>query len=104
MRVDPVPLVREAAFDRVGICVSPCGSPADGFVILWFEEVGEECGGTGREEGLGHEADLVMDWRVVSRGLCMGGWARVPSVFQHRAGPSHAAVYRSLCVSSILHA
>lgn len=60
MRVDPVPLVREAAFDRVGVCVSPCGGPTNGSIILWFEEVGEECGGTGRQEGLRHEADLVV--------------------------------------------
>jgi hypothetical protein len=93
MGVYPVPLIRETAFSSVGVCISPCGGAADRLVVLWFEEVREEACGTRSEECFGHEADLVVDWtsfNIHAQSLRLGRDS--PSVFQHRAGTSHAVV------------
>jgi hypothetical protein len=50
----------------VRVRVGPGGGTANGGVVLGFEEGGEEGKGRRGEESLGHEADLVVDWRMVS--------------------------------------
>lgn len=66
MRVDPMPLVRKAAFLGVRVCICPGCGPANGAVILRLEDLLENGRGVGIEELLGHEADLVVDWKISS--------------------------------------
>jgi len=61
MRVDPMPLVREAAFWSMRVAVRPGSGPAYGSVVLWFEDLREDRGRGWLEELLGHEANLVVN-------------------------------------------
>lgn len=60
MCVDPVPLVREVPLARVCVGVCPRGGAPDAAVVLGLEDLREDRRGLGREEGLGHEDQLVV--------------------------------------------
>jgi hypothetical protein len=67
VRVYPVPLVREAAFCCVRICVGPSCGTAHGAVVLGFEYLCEYGGGLWRKKRLGDKANLHVNYESVSR-------------------------------------